>query len=410
MRVGISLPNLGPSAQPDAVVRGAHEAERLGYDTLWTADRLLYPVHPRDRYPATPDGSLPEYYKTVLDPLESLAFRRRAHADDRPRHEHHRHPLLQPGRVLAPAHHDRRALCGTPAGRLRHGLVEGRVRAVGAPAKGRAARANEFLEVLDRVWTTNPVEYAGEFFRVPPSFIGPKPVQKPRPRSSSPPTRRRARTVARYADGWQPNGAILLADLPRMLGELRSMIQAGGRDPSRLLLNVVATVALTPQPISGKRMFFTGSIEQVREDVLRARELGTTELILELDLVAAHRGSPADDGALPGAWSSERRAAARRQGRARQGASGGIGRAIALRSRATEWRSRCTTRRAPLPRRAVVGEVERAGGLAAAVRARRRPPGARRCAGCSTRSRRGSAGSTWSSTTPAFSCSARSPR
>src|SRR5262245_24940701 len=74
MRVGVSLPNLGLSACPEALVRGAQEAERLGYDTLWTADRLLFPVAPGDPYPATPDGSLPEYYKNVLDPLESLAF------------------------------------------------------------------------------------------------------------------------------------------------------------------------------------------------------------------------------------------------------------------------------------------------------------------------------------------------
>ena len=69
MRIGIGLPNLGPSANPDAVVRGAQHAEVPGYDTLWAADRLLYPVAPRNAYPGTADGSLPAYYKTVLDAL-----------------------------------------------------------------------------------------------------------------------------------------------------------------------------------------------------------------------------------------------------------------------------------------------------------------------------------------------------
>ena len=63
-----------------------------------------------------------------------------------------------------------------------------------------------------------------------------------------------------------------------------------GRDPSALLLNVVATAALTPQPITGQRAFFTGSVDQVREDIARARALGTTELIFELDL-----GPPLDE-------------------------------------------------------------------------------------------------------------------
>ena len=51
-----------------------------------------------------------------------------------------------------------------------------------------------------------------------------------------------------------------------------------------LLLNVVATVDVQPQPIRGSGLFFTGAAEQIREDIARAHGLGTTELIFELDL------------------------------------------------------------------------------------------------------------------------------
>jgi alkanesulfonate monooxygenase SsuD/methylene tetrahydromethanopterin reductase-like flavin-dependent oxidoreductase (luciferase family) len=74
MRVGVTLPNLGPSANAHAIIQGAQHAERLGYDSLWVVDRLRYAVTPRNPYPGTPDGSLPEFYKPVLDPLESLTF------------------------------------------------------------------------------------------------------------------------------------------------------------------------------------------------------------------------------------------------------------------------------------------------------------------------------------------------
>jgi alkanesulfonate monooxygenase SsuD/methylene tetrahydromethanopterin reductase-like flavin-dependent oxidoreductase (luciferase family) len=47
MRVGVTLPSSGPSANAHAVIRGAQHAERLGYDSLWVLDRLLYPVTPR---------------------------------------------------------------------------------------------------------------------------------------------------------------------------------------------------------------------------------------------------------------------------------------------------------------------------------------------------------------------------
>jgi alkanesulfonate monooxygenase SsuD/methylene tetrahydromethanopterin reductase-like flavin-dependent oxidoreductase (luciferase family) len=61
MRVGFALGNIG-------------RAEALAYDSLWTVDRLLWPVTPQTPYGATADGSLPGDYKRVLDPLDTLTF------------------------------------------------------------------------------------------------------------------------------------------------------------------------------------------------------------------------------------------------------------------------------------------------------------------------------------------------
>ena len=74
MRVGVTLPSMGHLSQPDNLMQAAKAAERLGYDTLWVADRLLYPIKPRTKYSVTADGSLPQVYKRVLDPLDTLTF------------------------------------------------------------------------------------------------------------------------------------------------------------------------------------------------------------------------------------------------------------------------------------------------------------------------------------------------
>ena len=66
MRVGVTLPSMGHLSQPDNLIQATKAAERLGYDTLWVADRLLYPIKPRTKYPVTADGSLPQVYKRVL--------------------------------------------------------------------------------------------------------------------------------------------------------------------------------------------------------------------------------------------------------------------------------------------------------------------------------------------------------
>ena len=74
MRVGFALGNIGPIGTMDNLIRIAQRAEALAYDSLWAVERLLWPVKPQSAYPVTPDGSLPQEYKHVLDPLEALTF------------------------------------------------------------------------------------------------------------------------------------------------------------------------------------------------------------------------------------------------------------------------------------------------------------------------------------------------
>ncbi len=74
MKLGFGLPQSGTIASPEAMIMVAKRAEELGYDSLWVVDRFLYPEQPQSPYPASHDGSLPENYKTVLDPLHTLSF------------------------------------------------------------------------------------------------------------------------------------------------------------------------------------------------------------------------------------------------------------------------------------------------------------------------------------------------
>ena len=60
MRIGFVLPQVGPAANPHAIVHVVQRAEALGYDGVWVTVRLLYPINPQTPYPATPDGLLPE--------------------------------------------------------------------------------------------------------------------------------------------------------------------------------------------------------------------------------------------------------------------------------------------------------------------------------------------------------------
>lgn len=74
MKIGFSLPNIGPIGTAEAVTRVAQCAEVPGYSSLWTIERLLYPLKLQRPYPRTPGGHLSEIYKQVLDPLDTLTY------------------------------------------------------------------------------------------------------------------------------------------------------------------------------------------------------------------------------------------------------------------------------------------------------------------------------------------------
>ncbi len=281
MRIGCALPNVGPVSTAEAVSKVARRAEELGYDSLWTIERLLWPVKPQTPYPVTPDGTLPEQYKHVLDPLETLTFAA-AHTKrialgtsvlDIPYHN----PVMLARRLST--------LDQLSNGRLRLGLGLGwskdEMDAVGANMKTRGALADEFLQVLKAIWTTNPVEFHGRFFQVPKSYIGPKPVQKPHPpiymAAFAPAAMKR---VATMADGWNPT-MIPVAGMAEMFDGLKQMAKEAGRDPSSLELVVRANLEITEKPRPKERGIFSGTMEQIKEDLAACRSIGAHEVHLD---------------------------------------------------------------------------------------------------------------------------------
>ena len=281
MKVGFGLPQMGPAASLDGVVKAAQRAEELGYDSVWVVERLLYPLKPQTPYPGTPDGSLPDIYKRVLDPLATLTFiaakTTRVGLGTSVLDIPYYNPVMLARQLTT--------LDVLSQGRLRLGMGLGWSKdeydAVGATFKGRGARADEFLRVLKAIWTTDPVEFHGKFYHVPKSIIQPKPVQKPHPPiymgSFSEAALKR---VAKYADGWNPVG-IPVEGMGQMFQGVKEMAKAEGRDPSSLRLLVRAHPDITEKPLGKDRWAFAGTLDQIKEDISRCRELAVEELFFD---------------------------------------------------------------------------------------------------------------------------------
>ena len=231
MKYGLSLPQLGTLASANALRTVAQRAEQIGYDSLWVLERTLKPVQPVVPYPATPDGQLPEEYKIVFDPIECLTFAAavtsRISLGTSVIVLSTHNPLIL-GRRLATLDQlsGGRLICGFGVG-----WSKDEIEAYGVDFETRGRRADEFVRALKAMWAEDPVEFRGQFFQIPKSYIGPKPVQKPHP-----PilfggyVGKTFERVVDHGDGWNPAG-VPPEHLGGMIEGLRSAARAKGKRP-----------------------------------------------------------------------------------------------------------------------------------------------------------------------------------
>jgi probable F420-dependent oxidoreductase len=282
MKAGILLPQAGDYATRENVLYIAKEAEKEGLDSLWVFERLLWPIKPKTPYVATPDGVLPIQYQNVLDPLETLTYlagntnqislgtclidmlfhnpvvlaKRFATLD-----------VLSEGRVIAG---------------LGIGWSKDEYEVSGVPYKHRGQRANEFLQMLKKIWTEQVVEFKGQFYSIPASKIAPKPVQKPHPPillgGFSPNTFLR---IVNYADGWLPvAGFGPLEQLEQTINGLREDARKANKDPSKIRIFALTYPTVIDSSSSAQqRLPMTGTIDQIGTDINQIKAMGVEHII-----------------------------------------------------------------------------------------------------------------------------------
>jgi probable F420-dependent oxidoreductase len=274
VQLGVGLPTANlPQSSVEAIGRVAQAAERLGYDAVWTFERLLYPTGNVEQ-PGGPPRPLPEYYQSVFDPLETLSW-----------------VAAQTSRVkLGTSIID--ALFHTPVilskrfatldqlsgGRVIAGLGQGwmaqEFAAANVPPSRKGAGLEEFVAAMRAAWGSDPVCFEGRWYTIPDSIIRPKPVQPGGPPivfgAMTPAGLQRA---ARVADGINPI-AFSLEMLSGLLQGYRTAVSAAGRDPSSMLVHVRVNNVISPQPLpEGQRSYLGGSAEQIVADLEGLREL-----------------------------------------------------------------------------------------------------------------------------------------
>lgn len=288
--LGFGLPVSGNWATPSIMLDVARRAEHLGYTSLWTFQRVLCPS-PGGLAPAldaedSPAARPPDdpSYRAVHDPLLPLAF---------VAGQTQRIGLgtatvcapFTPPALLAKAMTTLDQLSG---GRLTVGVGMGWMRqeyaAAGVPFARRGARMEEYLRCLEALWTQDPAEFTGEFYTVPRSHTGLRPVQRPHPPVLLGGVAAAAlRRAGRLGQGWICSSRQDLSRIRQSVELVRDGAREAGRDPDKARVLLRALVDLVDRDPGRERRPLHGTVAQVRDDLAGLRAQGVTEAFVDLN-------------------------------------------------------------------------------------------------------------------------------
>jgi alkanesulfonate monooxygenase SsuD/methylene tetrahydromethanopterin reductase-like flavin-dependent oxidoreductase (luciferase family) len=239
-KYGLLLPHFGDFADRDRLLEGSKLAEKLGFDSVWVRDHLIFEPHGemespnRSFYDAlitlTAIGAVTERIELGTGSL--IPFR---------------HPLevalsvATMTQLVGP-----RVICGYGAGNFDHEFA-----AVGIDTSiKRWELVKSTALILKKVWTENEVSYKDDYYEFENVTIEPKPVGGAVPFWYCGNTPASARRAVEYCEGWMP-GRISLATFRARVELMREKSQEWGRP--------MPTPAVIPPT----------SVEATREDALR---------------------------------------------------------------------------------------------------------------------------------------------
>ena len=285
MKIGIVSPQLGPQATRENVLQTAKIAENEGIDSLWVGERLLWPLNPQTPSPGA-HGSLSVELQIVLYPLETLTYIAA-----------NTNKIILGTSVIDMLFHNPVILAKRFAtldilseGRIVAGLGIGWSRdefqVSNVPFNNRGKRADEFIQVLKKIWVDDVVEFKGEYYNIPASIIKPKPIQKPH--------------IPIYLGGFSPHifTRIVKYDTNGWLGGIggslehlensMKMIKENANSANKDQKNFQVTLLTFPDIVNsdrrainekGQRPPLTGTIDEIGHDVKRIKDIGINHII-----------------------------------------------------------------------------------------------------------------------------------
>lgn len=285
MDFGVFLPVSGAACTRAGLRHAAETAERLGFTTVWAADRIVIPWKIESDYAYSWSGSFivpPE--KPFLESMTALAFLAGATES-----------VKLGVSVLVTTYRD--PVHWAKVASTIDWLSEGRfILGVGIgwmaeefDALGRsdifpqrAQVAEEQLRVARNLFTEDHCSFEGEHYSYEDIAFYPKAHDKPIPIWCGGESKGAQRRAGTYGDAWFPYFArVTPEELASRYANVREAAKAAGRDPDDVTLNTCLSVEVTDEEVEQEPDVLRGTPEQIADALGRFDDIGVQHVALQ---------------------------------------------------------------------------------------------------------------------------------
>jgi probable F420-dependent oxidoreductase len=271
MKFGVCIPNYGETLSVDVMRTVAIEAERMGYESIWTTDHLLMP-----RQSGTP-------YERILESITSLAYLA-AHTSTVKLGVSSlilamRNPVVAIKQLATVDQFSNgRVMLATSAGWNEREFAH-----LGSDFHTRGKRLDESIKLLRKLWTDEAtVEFQGHNIphKIREIVFEPRPIQKHLTIWIAGGNEAAMRRAITLGDAWHPNVTPLDTFMP-LLAQFRSL--PGGKDKPicvRIAANTKAGDTIFVGPQGDRRLILSGKMSENENTVSELKKLGVSYILV----------------------------------------------------------------------------------------------------------------------------------
>src|SRR3990172_323482 len=270
MKFGVCIPNYGKTMTVEGFRTVALEAEKLGYDSVWTTDHVLMPTQSGTPYERILDSITSLAYLAPLTSTVKLGISSLITAM--------RNPVVV-AKQLASIDNlsGGRIILATSAG-----WNESEFSHLGSDFHDRGKRLDESIRLIRTLWNDESPRFEGT--KIPHKFesvvFDPRPIQKKLTIWIGGGSKAAMRRACRLGDAWHPN-ALPLEMFRKLVADFRNLPGAAEKEICvRIGLNMKASESVYTGPQGERRLLLSGNMAENKRIISDLEELGVTQMVV----------------------------------------------------------------------------------------------------------------------------------